>query len=63
MAQALLFVAAVVGMLSLVPLATLLATGSMRAALEAARGYATVLGILAGASALFVAAAFIGSMP
>jgi hypothetical protein len=60
--QALLFVAAIAGLLSIVPLATWAATGSLRSAWEALKGYMLCMGILAGFCLLGVLAALIGSI-
>lgn len=58
--QALLFVATILGLFSIVPLATWAATGSLRAAYEALKGYMLCMGILAALSVLFLLAALIG---
>lgn len=53
-----LFVGTLVALLSVVPLATLAATGSLRDAWEAAKGYAMVWAIIGGMA--IVIAAFSG---
>jgi hypothetical protein len=51
MGQALLLFAGLAAIFALVPLCTLLATGSWRATWEATRGYATVWGIIVALAA------------
>lgn len=48
MRQALLLIGVLAAMFSIVPLAILAATGSLRAAWEAARGYALVMLLITG---------------
>ena len=55
--------AVLAGIFAIVPAVTWAATGRWRDALHAAKGYAICLGILGALSAVFVVAAFIGSIP
>ena len=59
MGPALLFAAALLGMFSIVPLATWAATGSLREAGRAAGGYAVTIAVLVVPALLLVAISFI----
>lgn len=50
-------------MFAIVPLCTWAATGRLKDAWRAAKGYALVLGILMGVALVFVVIAGIGSVP
>jgi hypothetical protein len=63
MLQALLFILAVVGILSLVPLLTLAATGSWRQAVRAGKAYLFCMGLMLAIALVLVAAGLIGSVP
>jgi uncharacterized membrane protein len=63
MRQALLLVAALAAMVSIIPLSIWAATGRLRDAWEAFKGYMVCMGILAVLSLAFTIAAFIGSIP
>jgi len=52
MPQFLLFVGTLAAIFAIVPVCTLLATGSARQAWEAAKGYAVVWGLIAAAAAV-----------
>jgi hypothetical protein len=61
MLQALLLIAALAAMFSLVPLATWAATGRWRDAWRAAKGYAFALAIMGGVAGFLAAAALLSA--
>jgi hypothetical protein len=63
MSQALLFVAVIAGMVSIIPLSIWLATGSIRAAWTALREYLRCMGALYAVGAVLALAAAISSIP